>query len=320
MSLNGIDISHYQAGIDAQNIAADFVICKASEGTGYVDPWCDRLYQAAKRGGKQLGVYHFMTSADPIAQANFFVKNITGYIGEAILICDFEAGGLKLGASGAKRFLDRVRDLTGVKPMIYMSKSVCRQFDWSSVVSSDYGLWVAQYANNNRTGYQSNPWTDNKGYGAWSGPAMFQYSSTGKLGGWSGNLDLDVFYGSKEAWKKYAAAPNKPAATEGDNMQPNEVWEYTYNGSDNCFNTLYATKGETDSIAAEVLKNQDVVGDGYSGTLYQRIAWIDHQTRDLANKIDSITSKLDNLTESLGILGLNNLTVDGEVHLKKKEE
>ena len=47
-----------------------------------------------------------------------------------------------------------------------MSKSVCRQDDWSQVANGNYGLWVAQYANNVRTGYQETPWTDNKGYSA----------------------------------------------------------------------------------------------------------------------------------------------------------
>lgn len=42
-----------------------------------------------------------------------------------------------------------------------MSKSVCRQYDWAAV-AAEYGLWVAQYANNNATGYQANPWTDAK--------------------------------------------------------------------------------------------------------------------------------------------------------------
>ena len=35
---------------------------------------------------------------------------------------------------------------------------------------------------------------------------MFQYTSTGRLPGWNGNLDFDVFYGDKSAWDKYAKA------------------------------------------------------------------------------------------------------------------
>ena len=93
---------------------------------------------------------------------------------------------------------------TGVKPLIYMSKSVCKIYDWKDVASK-YGLWVAQYAykyQNNGTGYLTDPWTDDSGYGAWSAPTIYQYTSMGRIGGYSKNLDLNLFYGTAEDWKK----------------------------------------------------------------------------------------------------------------------
>ena len=47
MSLNGIDISNHQAGLDLAKVSADFVICKATEGTGFVDPYCNGFIQRA---------------------------------------------------------------------------------------------------------------------------------------------------------------------------------------------------------------------------------------------------------------------------------
>jgi len=38
MALNGIDIASYQTGIDLSVVPCDFVIVKATEGTGYVNP------------------------------------------------------------------------------------------------------------------------------------------------------------------------------------------------------------------------------------------------------------------------------------------
>ena len=49
MSLKGIDISNWQNGIDLSAVPADFVICKATQGTWYVSPDCDRQYQQAKK-------------------------------------------------------------------------------------------------------------------------------------------------------------------------------------------------------------------------------------------------------------------------------
>lgn len=55
MSLNGIDIASWQTGINvgANGVAADFVIIKATGGTGYVNPDCDRAFQQAIKSGKK---------------------------------------------------------------------------------------------------------------------------------------------------------------------------------------------------------------------------------------------------------------------------
>ena len=168
----------------------DFVICKATEGVNFVDATCDGFVQKALAAGKCVGVYHFARSGSAIEQARHFVNSIQGYIGKAALFLDWENAGtydnevLSQGVSWAKLWLDEVYKLTGVKPMIYMSKSVCREYDWSSVAQADYGLWMAQYPNYDLTGYQSEPWTDNGGVGAFSGWAIHQYASTGRLGGY----------------------------------------------------------------------------------------------------------------------------------------
>ena len=203
MTLNGIDISNWQAGINLSAVPTDFVIIKATEGTTYVSPEADTQYQGAKSAGRLLGVYHFATGAGAVEEAKFFLSNVQGYLGEAILALDWEGAVVTQGVGYAKAFLDYVYQQTGIRPLIYMSKSVTSSYDWSTV-SAKYGLWVAQYADSNPTGYQDDPWTDAKGYGSWSGPAIFQYASTGRLSGYNGNLDLDKFYGDTEAWHNFA--------------------------------------------------------------------------------------------------------------------
>ena len=60
-----------------------------------------------------------------------------------------------------------------------------------------YPLWVAQYPNYEETGFLSEPWTDGWDFGAWSSPLIFQYTGTGRIPGYGGHLDLDLFYGMK---------------------------------------------------------------------------------------------------------------------------
>ena len=83
-----------------------------------------------------------------------------------------------------------------------MSKSVCRQY--ASAWDASFPLWCAQYANYQYTGYKVNPWTDDKGFGPWKECAILQYSSRGRLAGYTGNLDLDKAYITADEWLMYA--------------------------------------------------------------------------------------------------------------------
>ncbi|RYQ68385.1 Glycosyl hydrolases family 25 [Bifidobacterium pseudolongum subsp. globosum] len=216
MTLNGIDVSNWQAGIDLAAVPADFVIMKATQGTNYVSPDCDRQYQQAKKASRLLGVYHYVAGGNAIAEADYFVNNIKGYIGEAILVLDWEAE--QNGAWGNEAYLEqvtrRVIDHTGVKPLIYSMAS--RYAQVAAVAKKlDCGLWIAQYASNDPTGYQAHPWNE----GAYA-CAIRQYTSAGRLPGYGGKLDLNIAYMDRNAWMKYAAksgskpapAPSKPAA------------------------------------------------------------------------------------------------------------
>ena len=225
MTLNGIDISNWQASINLSAVPADFVIIKATEGTTYVSPVADTQYQGAKSTGRLLGVYHFATGAGAVEEAKFFLSNVQGYLGEAILALDWEGAVVTQGVGYAKDFLDYVYQQTGIRPLIYMSKSVTSSYDWSTV-SANYGLWVAQYADSNPTGYQDDPWTDAKGYGSWSGPAIFQYASTGRLSGYNDNLDLDKFYGDVKAWQAYAKSDRVTPDPEPETPKITPIVQY----------------------------------------------------------------------------------------------
>ncbi len=214
--LNAIDISSYQGNIAVNALAPkpSIVINKATEGTTYVNPYCDSRYQLAKSAGQLLGVYHFARVGDAAAQAKYFVENVKNYIGEAVLILDWENTGsenvLGQGPVWAKKWLDTVYSLTGVRPMIYMSSSVTSAYDWSAV-SPDYGLWVASYGNNPVLNGFSQP--NPPAVGFWKFVAMFQYSSRTRLNGYGGDLDANVFYGGADSWKAYAKGRNSAGQT-----------------------------------------------------------------------------------------------------------
>lgn len=211
MALNGIDIASWQGALNLNNISYDFVVIKATEGIGYVNPYCDTHYQQAKAAGKKRGVYHFANNqlTGAIAEADYFVDNILGYIGDAVLALDYEKGSNDpYNVGWAKQWLDHVQARTGVKPLIYMSESVVNGADWSPVINGDYGLWVAKYwdmqPDSNYDMSQAGP-EPTVNWGS-AGYAMWQWTSVGRIGGYGGNLDTDIFYGDTNAWDAYAGA------------------------------------------------------------------------------------------------------------------
>lgn len=206
MSLRVIDTSSFQAALDFRNVDYDAAMIKATEGIGYVNPYCDTQMQEVISQGKPNGVYHFgHPENDATQEADYFVNNIQGYLdGTTLLVLDYETN---TNVGWALTFLNRVYDRTGVKAVIYLSESTVNAVDWSPVYNNDYGLWVAKYLDN----VQDTNW-DMSNAGPlpdvnWNTAApyiMWQWTSKGRLNGYGGDLDLSIFYGDKDTWLLYS--------------------------------------------------------------------------------------------------------------------
>lgn len=213
MALNGIDIASYQAGLDFSKVPCDFAIIKATQGTGYTNPDCVRAVEQAMSLGKGVGVYHYISGGNAVAEADFFINSILNWIGKVMICLDWELD--QNSAWGDESYLEQVINQviarTGVPPMIYAPAS---RYNQVAEVAKRHncGLWIAQYADMNPTGYQNTPWNE----GAYT-CAIRQYSGSGRLNGWNGDLDLDKFYGSLDDFRKYygssSSAPSKPSTS-----------------------------------------------------------------------------------------------------------
>lgn len=223
MALNGIDISSYQSSINIAAVPADFVIVKATEGTGYINP-CFRAHaDATLNSGKLLGIYHYISGGNWQAEAEYFVNAVKDYVGRAVLALDFESGGNSAYDDIAylQQCAQAVYNLTGVRTLLYGGQ---RDYGRLAAVSkaTNCGLWIAQYRDCAHIGYQNAPWNE----GAYE-CAIRQYSSAGALPNYGGNLDLNKFYGDRAAWESYA---------KSDRQQPQEeqpmpaISEITHDG------------------------------------------------------------------------------------------
>ena len=209
--LKGVDISNWQAGLKLSALRndIDFVICKVSEGINFRDKYAAGWLSDAHALGLLTGVYHYARKNDPSKEADYFLSCAGEEVGRSLLVLDYEEG---QGGAWAQKFVDRVYEKTKVWPLVYCSASVCKDFKGTSIPSK-CGLWVAGYPVPERTNWPSSsaiPYS----IAPWSFAALWQFSSALRLSGYSGRLDGNLAYMTREAWSKYAGGSKKPPAAQ----------------------------------------------------------------------------------------------------------
>lgn len=220
--MNGIDVSGWQSPTVTCTADYDFAVVKATQGTGFTNGYMTSQTRCVKQRGKSLGFYHYAGGGNATREADHFVNTVRPYVGEAVLVLDWESyQNAAWGNSNWIRvFVNQVHDRTGVWPLVYVSAAFIPQIP--ADVRANCGLWVAQYANNNPTGWQYRPWN----YGKY-GEAMRQYTSNGRINGYNGPLDLNYFRGTREQWDKYAnpGKISKPTPTPAPQPAPSVDYE-----------------------------------------------------------------------------------------------
>jgi len=142
MTIEGKDVSGFQPGFSPA-AGDDFVIIKASEGTGYRNP--DRAGQVLRSrvGGRTIGWYHYLHRGNIPAQAAYFVAT-SGIEDADLLICDWEGSAIPSSAE-KDAFIKAVKVL---RPHSRVGL-YCNGYTWKSVDTSGYCgdfLHIAYYS------------------------------------------------------------------------------------------------------------------------------------------------------------------------------
>ena len=194
-AVHGVDVSHYQGGIDWARVAADslgdfplrFVFIKATEGGDHGDTTFLRHFEEARKAGLLRGAYHyFIPKTDARRQADFFIRTVPLRKGDLPPVLDVETtGGLsrKELRAAVKTWLDRVEQHYGVKPILYASYKFKMRYLNDSLFNT-YPYWIAHY------------YVDSVRYrGTWH---FWQHTDVGQVPGIEQDVDLNVFNGSLE--------------------------------------------------------------------------------------------------------------------------
>ena len=198
--IKGIDVSAHQGKIDWAAVKADgvqFALLRVgyrgyTEGGIHADSTFKANIEGATAVGIKVGVYFFsqaISTAEAIEEANFVLDAIEGYGLDYPVVFDWEnisdpdARTTNLSkatlTAAAAAFCDTVQ-AAGHTPMVYFNYYIGKYlYDLSQL--TDYDFWYARYVSDK---------PDDIGYDF----TIWQNTSSGKVPGINGNVDMNVSY------------------------------------------------------------------------------------------------------------------------------
>lgn len=194
----GVDVSSYQGNVDWQavrNAGATFAILRvAGRGYGqaggiYDDKLAQINYDGAKRAGLKVGVYFFsqaITAQEAAEEARYILEKTKTWDLDMPIVYDWERmdGDTRTANADRRTVTDcmlafcKEIEAAGKTPMIYFNPEHAESMFYIEEVTR-YKFWLAFY-----TDWMTFPYEVN----------MWQYTSTGKIPGVEGTVDLNLFF------------------------------------------------------------------------------------------------------------------------------
>lgn len=190
--VKGIDVSKWQGNINWSQVKKSgigFAMIRSSYGQDSADTMLLKNVSGCEKYNIPYGFYHYTyakTPAEARTEAEFFINTISAYNPTYPVVLDIEEEFYKKMTKKQVNaiitaFAETMRD-SGYNVMIYSYAKFLTDYVSPSVLN-EYSVWVASWGDENKL---KDYYTGNF--------CMWQYSSTGKVNGISGNVDLDYCY------------------------------------------------------------------------------------------------------------------------------
>lgn len=222
----GIDISKYQHGTKRRPCGIDwaslrithlgtiskkriqggrvdypvsFVYVKATEGVRILNAFYARDVRDARAHRYPVGAYHFFSTDGGARQAAHFLKHARPRTGDLPPMLDVELSDRQIAAMGGPPAMFRemlawlriVERRCGVPPVLYVGQQfVNRYMEHAPAELQAYKVWIARYGE----------------YRPYVHLLHWQLSPDGRVRGIRGDVDIDVFNGTREQFRDYLEA------------------------------------------------------------------------------------------------------------------
>ena len=200
----GIDVSHYQgtirwdelsfhidksrkmhssSGKRTKPVEVDFVVCKCTEGSAWVDPFYSVNKDGARQRGVMFGAYHFFSpSSSARRQAEHFIRHANLHKGDIVPILDVEEFKKSFPSTDSVLvWLKYMERYYGAKPLIYTGQNAFNTYFANDKRFADYGFWLARYGGHEPDHHH----------------VFWQAMENGRVGGIQKMVDVNVFRGTK---------------------------------------------------------------------------------------------------------------------------
>ena len=218
-----IDISWWQGKISDANwtkikaagVTHAIIRCgysSLSGGAHNMDSTFANNLNGAYKAGIKVGVYYYSTAvsaAEAKSEAQYVATILKNYKSKITLpvAYDYETGGRltasvmkKVGTASCIAFCDTIK-ASGYTPMVYANyNTLCNHIDYKTL-QSKYKMWLANYTTNGvATTYPGDYY-------------MWQYSSSGKVNGLSGNIDINYIFEPKSSSSSASSSSSSSSAS-----------------------------------------------------------------------------------------------------------
>ncbi len=200
----GIDISHYQGDIQWEELCfhidnsrklyknannkthprpVDFVVAKATQGANHRDSHYNRYKQGAREQRIIFGAYHFYSwKAGAKAQADNYIQTAQLQQGDIVPVLDVEDLEKRLPPPDSVLcWLNTVETYYNQRPIIYTGEKCYLNYFHPRKEFRKYTFWIARYGGKEPSHHH----------------ILWQCSESGKVGGCSRPVDINIFRGNK---------------------------------------------------------------------------------------------------------------------------
>jgi lysozyme len=201
-AVHGVDVSRWQVGVDwarARGAGVNFAFIKATEGGEVADPMFPSHWTRAKAAGIRRGAYHLYYHCRPAAeQARWFIAHVPRDPEALPPVLDMEwtpsrtcrtrppAAEIR---ANARIFLNAISRHYGQRPILYSTPDYFHDNDMGRLTGVTF--WLRSVAAPLREVYPGQGWT------------FWQYTGTGAVPWFDGNVDLNLFYGPARDWARF---------------------------------------------------------------------------------------------------------------------